>query len=112
MGITCSRWVLDETMEVRPCIGCAACYYLQVELVGGIDNVPEYLTCFRGGRLFMKRESDRGCSALDRKNLCCTIYENRLLECKQFERGKLGCRGAIFMIYRDIEVLKNREFYK
>lgn len=112
MVITCLKWVLDDMANIRPCIGCAACCYLQVELEREIDDVPEHLTCFRGSRLFMKRESDRGCVALDRNNLCCTIYENRPLECKQFERGKLGCRGAIFMIYRDIEVLKNRQFYK
>ena len=43
-----------------------------------------------GGQV-MARLDDGWCSALDRKTLLCTIYENRPLICREFAMGEDEC---------------------
>ena len=84
--------------NLRPCVGCAACCHLQVELVMGTDDIPERLTYFDNNRWYM-RQNGNACIALDETKGCCTIYENRPIVCRQFPRGKRDCYMSIYRVY-------------
>jgi Fe-S-cluster containining protein len=71
------------------CDKCGKCCSLHVEIVSGIDDVPEEMTEIRGDHLgrdstWMK-QIEGVCVAY--KN-GCTIYDRRPLECRQFIAGK------------------------
>ncbi len=74
------------------CLGCGRCCYLQVKL-SWQDDVPEEMTyVVEEGVLdavFMKQHSNGRCVALDANNECM-IYDNRPLECRQFEKDSCG----------------------
>lgn len=72
--------------ELPPCLGCGRCCTLLVEIVGGIDDVPDELLL----GVYMRRVNGK-CVALTPERTC-SIYDNRPLECRQFKRGCQHCR--------------------
>lgn len=76
----------------NPCYPCFACCRLRVELIGGVDDVPDELTEWiddDGVEICVMRQVDGACIAL--KNGRCSIYERRPIECVEFERGGERC---------------------
>lgn len=75
------------------CLPCSACCRLQVELICGVDDVPEDLTEVvreDGVELHvMRRKPDGYCVAL--RNGSCSIYNRRPVECVEFEFGGERC---------------------
>ncbi len=80
------------------CLQCkACCCRLIVELVGGLDDVPEDMTeevHDFGAYILRMRQRHGYCIALDQTTFQCTIYANRPLVCQQFAVGGEDCREA------------------
>jgi uncharacterized protein len=66
-----------------------------VELVDGVDDVPEELVVEHSGVRCLDQHGDGACVALDPATRLCTIYERRPQVCRQFDRGSGLCRGVL-----------------
>ncbi len=66
-----------------------------VELVAGVDRVPEIFVVEHDGVRCMEQRGDGACIALDPLTRLCTIYENRPQTCRNFERGGELCRRIL-----------------
>lgn len=94
------RVVVRGAVEAGPpCLDCAACCVgLDVELVPGMDDVPDPMVEWReeeGGIAvpYMMRRATGECIALTVDGRC-SIYETRPSECRAFERGSSDCEAA------------------
>jgi Fe-S-cluster containining protein len=65
---------------------------LVVELIAGVDCVPEEFVAEHEGVRFMDQRGDGACVALDPVTRLCTIYEQRPRTCREFSRGEKLCR--------------------
>jgi Fe-S-cluster containining protein len=87
---------MPETLADLPlCAGCASCCHLVVELVTGVDDVPEEFVVENEGVRCMDQRGDGACVALDPLSSLCTIYERRPRTCREFARGTSLCRKAV-----------------
>lgn len=96
-------------MAILPdsCLGCKGCCYnmcvniletedilFPIELTEIIYLRPDlYPPLGRKARI-MRRKENKECIALD-ANGHCSIYENRPLVCKEFERGSKDCLDSL-----------------
>lgn len=84
------------------CTSCeACCCRLKVILITDTGVPDRYIETDKWGGSYMAQLDDGWCSALDRNNLMCMIYEKRPLICREFEMGADECiaeRGANKML--------------
>lgn len=85
----------DPHSDIPPCVGCARCCHLLVELKADVDFVPEKFVVEYHGMRFMDQQSNGACVALDPVTRACTIYEDRPWICRQFDRGGALCRKIL-----------------
>jgi uncharacterized protein len=85
----------DSLDDLPACAGCGACCHLVVELMPGVDDVPEELVVVNEGVRCMDQRGNGACVALDPISRLCTIYERRPKTCRDFARGTDLCRAAI-----------------
>jgi Fe-S-cluster containining protein len=85
----------DALDDLPACAGCGICCHLVVELVSGIDDVPDEMVVEHDGVFCMEQRGNGACVALDPVTHLCTIYERRPKTCRDFERGKPLCRNAV-----------------
>jgi uncharacterized protein len=77
------------------CENCeAACCRLEAMLFNDTGVPDKYIEIDRRGEKRMARLDDGWCSALDRKTMICTIYEDRPWICREFEMGEYECISA------------------
>ena len=75
------------------CSNCkACCCRLEVMLITETGVPEEHIIRDSWGGEVMKRLDDGWCSALDRKTMLCSIYENRPWICREFEMGSFECK--------------------
>ena len=74
------------------CSRCPAiCCRLKVLIVAGDDPPEQYIDEDEDGAQVMGKADDGWCSALDRENMRCGIYERRPLVCREFEMAGADC---------------------
>ena len=83
--------------DLPVCAGCGSCCRLVVELLPGIDDVPEELVVEHDGVRCMEQSGNGTCMALDPFTRLCSIYERRPTACRVFERASPPCRKAVAM---------------
>ncbi|SBS30611.1 Flagellin N-methylase [Marinomonas aquimarina] len=71
------------------CLAC--CCRLEVMIISDTGVPQEHIETNEWGSEVMKRLDDGWCSALNRDNLMCNIYENRPWICREFEMGSEEC---------------------
>ena len=81
--------------DLPACAGCGRCCHLVVELVEGVDEVPETMVVEHDGVRCMEQRGNGACVALDPLTLLCTIYEARPRTCREFKRGEDLCRRML-----------------
>lgn len=86
-----------------PCTECSACCHYEVQLISGIDDVPEHMTYFENNLWYMRKQKNGSCIAL--KDGLCSIYDSRPTVCRQFKRQSLDCYAAVYR-YRGPEFLE------
>lgn len=75
------------------CESCAAvCCRMTVLLMPGDAPPARYVAEDRHGMATMAKGDDGWCAALDRQNMCCSIYPQRPLICREFAMGGDDCR--------------------
>lgn len=81
----------ESEVEVS-CSNCrASCCRLEVMILSD-TGVPEvHISRDKWGAETMLRLDDGWCSAVNRENFMCSIYENRPLICREFELGSFEC---------------------
>ncbi len=89
--------MLKAIDDLPACAGCGSCCRLVVELLPGIDDVPEEFIVEHDGIPCMEQRGNGTCMALDPLTRLCTIYERRPTVCRTFERASASCRKAIDM---------------
>lgn len=82
-------------IEIPACAGCGQCCHLSVELIEGVDKVPEEFAVERAGVRYMDQHANGACVALDAETLLCTLYEQRPQVCRDFQRGSGLCRTIL-----------------
>jgi uncharacterized protein len=88
--------MLQNTLDNLPaCAGCGSCCHLVVELVTGVDDVPEAFVVEHSGVRCMDQRGNGACVALDSSTRLCTIYERRPKACRDFNRGEALCLKAL-----------------
>ncbi len=80
-----------DSIFVPICAGCGRCCHQVVELVAGVDVVPEAMVVEHDGLRCLEQRGDGACVALDPVTKLCTIYENRPRVCREFDRGGELC---------------------
>lgn len=93
-GPCCPRGRISSHPDLPDCAGCGRCCHLVVELRAG-DVVPEHLVVEHGGSRCMDQRGNGACVALDAVTLLCTIYAERPLTCRDFNRGGVLCRQTL-----------------
>lgn len=83
------RGNVERNRIKNPCLKCGRCCALDVELVCGIDDVPEDMVELREDGFIWMIQKNGMCAAYE--NNKCSIYKNRPLVCKQFEIGCCKC---------------------
>lgn len=74
------------------CTSCqACCCRLEVMLISDTGVPAAHISVDEWGAETMLRLDDGWCSALNRENLLCSIYENRPWVCREFEMGFYDC---------------------
>ena len=86
----------DDDEFVDPSVSCdhcdAVCCRLTV-VVMPEDNIPRHLVeRDPKGLNVMARGEDGWCVAMDRTQMCCSIYEQRPEICRKFAMGSAYCR--------------------
>ncbi len=66
-----------------------------VELIEGVDDMPEELVVEHSGVRCMDQRADGACVALDPQTLLCSIYDRRPQVCRDFQRGSDLCRAIL-----------------
>ncbi len=87
--------MLKALDDLPACAGCGSCCRLVVELLPGVDDVPEEYVVEHEGIRCMDQRGNGMCVALDPVTRLCTIYERRPTVCRVFERASLLCRQAV-----------------
>lgn len=87
--------MLDAFPDLPACAGCGSCCHLSVELIAGVDDVPEAFVVEHDGVRCMEQRGNGACMALDPVSQLCTIYDRRPQTCRIFARGTQGCRKAL-----------------
>lgn len=96
-----SRPAMENTLDNLPaCAGCGQCCHLLVELMPGVDVVPEAFVVEHDGVRCLEQHGDGACIALDRVTRLCTIYDDRPQVCRQFDRGSGLCRIVLGNVAR------------
>jgi Fe-S-cluster containining protein len=91
-----ARLTMADILDDLPlCAGCGSCCHLVVELLAGVDDVPEEFVVVNEGARCMDQRGDGACVALDPASRLCTIYERRPQTCRDFSRGTSLCRKAV-----------------
>lgn len=75
------------------CKGCGLCCFLSVELVDGVDDIPEEMSevVYEDGCTYTQMKMKDGhCIALTDDGLC-SIYDSRPSVCQEFEFGGERC---------------------
>jgi len=87
---------MPNAVDILPaCAGCGSCCHLVVELLAGVDDVPESLVVEHEGVRCMDQRGNGACVALNPVTRLCTIYERRPATCRAFGRGEALCRKAV-----------------
>jgi len=74
------------------CASCeACCCRLEVVLITDTGVPDQFIETDKWGGRSMARLEDGWCSALDRNNMICMIYEKRPRICREFEMGEYEC---------------------
>ncbi len=84
-----------NTTVPRPisCERCPAiCCQLKVMVIAGDDPPAHFIEIDEDGQEIMGKSDDGWCLALDRKRMCCSIYERRPFVCREFAMGGGDCR--------------------
>ncbi|WP_049723064.1 YkgJ family cysteine cluster protein [Gilvimarinus polysaccharolyticus] len=79
----------EPTVTCSTCKAC--CCRLEVLLISETGVPKKHIATDKWGGETMLRLNDGWCSALDRKTMLCTIYENRPWICREFEMGSYEC---------------------
>jgi Fe-S-cluster containining protein len=87
--------MLDALDGIPSCAGCGICCHLVVELMPGIDSVPEEFVVEHDGVRCMEQRGNGACVALDPATRLCTIYDTRPKACRDFQRGESLCRTVL-----------------
>ncbi len=86
----------DDDMRVDPTVSCSACDAVCCRLTVVVmpeDIVPRhFVERTSHGLEVMARDEDGWCVALDSKNMCCSIYDQRPGICRKFAMGSAYCR--------------------
>lgn len=84
--------IKNESEVAVSCSNCrASCCRLEVMILSD-TGVPEvHISRDKWGAETMLRLDDGWCSAVNRENFMCSIYENRPLICREFELGSFEC---------------------
>jgi len=91
-----ARLTMADILDGPPlCAGCGCCCHLVVELLDGVDDVPEKFVVTNDGARCMDQRGDGACIALDPASRLCTIYERRPQTCRDFGRGTSLCLKAV-----------------
>lgn len=91
------------------CVDCeACCCRLEVMLITDTGVPDNFIETDKWGGMTMARLADGWCSALDRNTMLCKIYDNRPLNCREFEMGEYECiyeriaQGRSIIAYRGL----------
>lgn len=90
-----ARITTDNHDDLPACTDCGRCCHQTVDLVDGVDHVPEAMVVEHDGVRCMEQRGDGACVALDPLTRLCTIYENRPRTCREFDRGGGLCRQVL-----------------
>lgn len=75
------------------CSNCkACCCRLEVMIISDTGVPEEHIKRDYWGGETMLRLEDGWCSAMNRENYMCSIYENRPWICREFEMGSYECQ--------------------
>jgi Fe-S-cluster containining protein len=85
----------SDSSDLPACAGCGRCCHQVVELVAGVDVVPEAWVVEHDGVRCLDQRGDGACVGLDAVTQLCTIYETRPQTCREFERGGGLCRAVL-----------------
>lgn len=85
-----------DDSKIDPGVSCSSCQAVCCRLtvvLAADDQIAEHLIS-RGenGVATMAHGNDGWCVALDRVNMCCSIYEQRPSVCRKFAMGGGYCR--------------------
>jgi len=81
--------------DLPACAGCGICCHQVVDLVEGVDDVPEEFVVEHGGIRSLDQRGNGACVALDPLTKLCTIYERRPRTCRDFKRAEALCRAVV-----------------
>ena len=82
---------MQPTKQIA-CTDCAAvCCRLEVLCITDTGVPERYVQYNDNGVPTMHRLDDGWCAALDRVNMCCGIYQQRPLICREFDMGGPDC---------------------
>jgi len=85
--------LMAENGVAGACQRCGTCCRLVVELVGGMDDIPEELTEFvkeDGREIEIMKQIDGMCIAF--KDNACSIYDTRPMVCRDFQVQESRCK--------------------
>jgi Fe-S-cluster containining protein len=97
---------IDIKNVTEPAITCsscqACCCRLEVMIITDTGVPERHIAVDEFGSETMLRLEDGYCSALNRENFMCTIYENRPWICREFEMGSYECRDerAVAVVFK------------
>jgi len=92
--------MLNALEEIPACAGCGSCCRLVVELLPGVDDVPEELVVEHDGVRCMEQRGNGTCVALDPLTRLCSIYERRPTACRDFTRASPPCLKALGLAFK------------
>lgn len=79
-------------MSVVSCSNCAAsCCRLEVLILTDTGVPEEFIEIDEWGSMTMERLDDGWCAALNRRDMTCSIYQNRPLICREFATASDEC---------------------
>src|SRR3546814_20350478 len=89
---------------------CAAvCCRMTVLLMPGYAPPARYITEDRHGMMSMAKADDGWCAELDRHRMCCSIYPQRPMICREFAMGGEDCQIARAHRARDFSIATTPE---
>ena len=101
--------ITTNDSTIPACAGCGRCCHQVVELVAGVDQVPEAWVVEHDGLRCLEQRGDGACVALDPVTRLCTIYDHRPQVCREFERGSELCVKVLARAaQRDARVINAR----
>ena len=88
----------EQNPDIDPSVSCtnckAVCCRLEVIIISDTGVPEEFIQKPEkwGGMETMKKGEDGWCIALDRKKMCCSIYDKRPQICRDFDMGSRECK--------------------